>query len=233
MNSGRLTSSTVPTKTRLAANLPKKIATGGTSVRRMPSMARFSRSSRKARFKPIIAAKVNVTHSAPGATATALTAVGSRAKNNTASTSTANVMDDTNAVLVRHSTARSLPAIAIAARSSSAMSGDLAIARGDRLRAPPGHRLHCRQATPDQEPDGRHHAQQLGQLVRGDQQRAAPGPQPGQHLQDLGAGGVVQPGEGFVQQQDIGVVQQGPGDGQPLRHAAAEGAHPLIRSEER
>ncbi len=78
----------------------------------MPSMAPFSRSSKKARLRPTIAANVKVTHRAPGATSNELTAVGSRAKKRIDRTSIANTMADKKAVLVRHSTIASLAMIA-------------------------------------------------------------------------------------------------------------------------
>ena len=80
MNTGRETSSTVPTNTRFPTTLPRKIAVGVAGVSRTPSIARFSRSSTKARLRPSMPAKVNVTQSAPGARSRSPTAVLSRAK---------------------------------------------------------------------------------------------------------------------------------------------------------
>src|SRR5574341_933397 len=230
MNSGRLTSSTVPTNTRLAASLPKNTACADTGASMMPSMARFSRSRRKARLRPIMAAKVKVTHSAPGAMSTAPTAVGSRAKYNTAMTMTANASEDTNAVLVRHSMARSLPAMASAARRALATAGDLAIAGRDGSGVPPRRGLDRPELSLGQDADRGHHTHQLRHLVGGDHQRSAPPAQLAQDREHLVGGGLVQARERLVQQQDLRVREQGARDRQPLRHAAAEGTHSVVRS---
>src|SRR3990172_5519082 len=143
----------------------------------MPSSARFSRSIKKARLRPTIAAKVNVTQSAPGATSTAPTAVGSRAKNNTDSTSTANASDETSAVLVRHSTARSFAAMATMARMVSATDHQLPVALDDRIHGTSVAWFQGPQPPFLEEADGRHHVQQFGELVRRDRQRPTAIPQ--------------------------------------------------------
>src|SRR6266702_1611269 len=84
-----------------------------------PSSAWFSSSSWKARFNARIAAKVKVTHRMLGARSTFETAVGSRPKLNTTSTSTTNTATERMAVRERNSTSRSLAATAQAWRRRS------------------------------------------------------------------------------------------------------------------
>src|SRR5712672_1129357 len=83
-------------------------------------MARFSRSSAKARFSPSRPAKQNVIQRMPGARSTVLTAVGSRAKLKIASTSAVKASEERNAVRLRNSSRRSLDATIHASRSRSA-----------------------------------------------------------------------------------------------------------------
>src|SRR3954452_23071482 len=112
VKSGRVTSSTAPTKARLASSFPKNTASRGIGARSIPSIAPFSRSTVKARFIATIAASANVTQRTLGAIVAEETAVGSRAKLKITRTSAAKTIAVSSAVRLLNSARISLPATA-------------------------------------------------------------------------------------------------------------------------
>src|SRR5437667_9031254 len=116
---GKATHSTTATNIRLATSLPRYRLVRLMGDTSSPSKASFSSSSWNARFRARIAAKVNVTHRMLGARSIVGTAVGSRPKLNTVSTSAVNTTAERIAVRVRNSSSRSLRATTQASFSRS------------------------------------------------------------------------------------------------------------------
>src|SRR3954452_4678056 len=112
VNSGKVTSSTEPTKARLASSLPRNSASRETGANSRPSSAAFSRSMVNARFIASNAASAKVTHKTLGASAVAESAVGSRAKLKTTRTRAAKTSAERRAFRLRSSARTSLPATA-------------------------------------------------------------------------------------------------------------------------
>src|SRR3954453_16326228 len=219
-NSGSVTTSTVPTKARLASSFPAKSASRGTGASSRPSRAAFSCSMVNARLSASIAASANVTQSTLGARSTAASAVGSRAKLKTTSTSAANTTAERIAVRLRSSARTSLPAMTSARRSHSGT--DQLLIAGEKPLQRTGQRFVAGPAAVDHHRDPGGHRPRLGQLM-GDQHDADPLRAPGPELgpQPL-AGRGVQGGERLVQQQHPGAVQQRPRDRGALRQTPAE-----------
>src|SRR5439155_1685887 len=115
----KATHSTTATNIRLATSLPRYRLVRLMGDTSSPSKASFSSPSWNARFRARIAAKLNVTHRMLGARSIVATAVGSRPKLNTVSTSAVNTTADSTAVRVRNSRSRSLRAIVQAWRRVS------------------------------------------------------------------------------------------------------------------
>src|SRR3954454_4479891 len=234
---GSVTASTVPTKARLASSFPAKSASRGTGASSSPSSAAFSCSMVNARLSASIAASANVTHSTLGARSTAASAVGSRAKLNTTSTSAANTTAERIAVRLRSSARTSLPAMTSASLSQSGT--DQHLVAGKEVAERPGQRLVARPSPVHHHGDPRRSLPGFGELV-GDQHNAESLPT---SLVELGpkppAGRGIERGERLVQQQQPGPVQQRPGDRRALRQPPAEppgrlvGARPEPRLVER
>src|SRR5262245_28378729 len=225
-NSGSVTASTVPTKARLASSFPTKSASRGTGASSRPSRAAFSCSMVKARLRASIAASANVTQSTLGAKSTAASAVGSRAKLNTTSTSAANTTAERIAVRLRSSARTSLPAMTSASRSHSGT--DQLLVAGEEPLDRARQRLVAGPAAVHHHRDPGRHLPGLGQLV-GDQHDPEPLFPPGPELRpEPFAGRGVEGGERLVQQEHSGAVQQGPRDRGPLSQPSAEPAGRLV-----
>src|ERR1700694_3346972 len=185
-----------------------------------PSSAWFSSSSWNARLSARIAAKVNVTQRMLGARSTAATAVGSRPKLNTTSTSTTNTAAERIAVRERNSTNRSLRATRHACRnqSATAASDGIAIRRRDLVRAAPGPGREMHEPPRSHEGDVRREFRSLFDVVRDEHRRTALRrllrEQPAECLR----GHSVEPRERLVEQQHARVVDERAGD----RHALYE-----------
>src|SRR2546422_2883679 len=215
-NSGNPTASTSATNTRLASSLPQSrlVRLSGDTSR--PSSAWFSSSSWNARFSASIAAKVNVTHRIVGARSMVATAVGSRPKLNTVSTSAVNTSADTRAVRVRNSSSRSLRATVHACRSRSVIGLPLPLPLPHRatvlvgdLRRPtraPGSEVH-EPATPlECHVGGERDA--LPHVVCRQHDDAAGALEPGEQRAELRRGCQVEPRERLVQQQHPRLVDE-------------------------
>src|SRR5207245_10807827 len=140
------TASTKLTNSSLAISYPQYRLVRDSGQTSSPSSAWFSSSSANARFSASIAANVNVTHRMLGATSIVGTAVGSRPKLNTVSTSAVNTTAERIAVRVRNSSSRSLRATTQASFSRSSTGDPYRLAvRVCHLRAVapgPGSELH-------------------------------------------------------------------------------------------
>src|SRR5437667_7096220 len=234
-NSGRPTASTTATNTRFATSLPQYRPVRLSGDTSSPSSAWFSSSSWKARFKVSIAANVNVTHRMVGARSTVGTAVGSRPKLNTVSTSAVNTTAETSAVRVRNSSTRSLRATAhaCASRSPIGPSRDRPPVRLRDLRgSSPRPRREVHEPAASLERDVGRELDALVHVVRRQHEHAAgcaTTTQLAQERPQLGRRGEIEPGERLVQEQHGRIVDQGLGDRRALRQTPGERPHGLIR----
>src|SRR5256885_1344472 len=213
-NSGSPTASTTATNTRFAISLPQYRPVRLSGDTSNPSSAWFSSSSWKARFRASIAANVNVTQRIVGARSTVATAVGSRPKLNTVSTSAVNTTAETSAVRVRNSSTRSLRATthACASRSRIRPSHNRPAVRLRDLRGPsPAARREVHEPAASLE---RHVGRELDPLVhvvrRQHQHAAGRVAQLAQQHSQLGRRGEIQPRERLVEEQHPGIVGPGP-----------------------
>src|SRR5437867_6919813 len=172
-NSGRPTPSTTATNIRLASSLPRYRLVRLRGDTSSPSNAWFSSSSWKARFSARIAAKLNVTHRMLGARSIVATAVGSRPKLNTVSTSAVNTTAERIAVRVRNSSSRSLRATTQASFSRSSTGDRLAIRLRDLGRRAPGPGAELHEPAAMLERDVGRQLDSFVHVVRGDHHDAA------------------------------------------------------------
>src|SRR5204863_3716644 len=159
-----------------------------------------------------------------GARSTLETAVGSRPKLNTTSTSTTKTAAERIAVRERNSTSRSLEATVQAWRRSL---GDcIAIVLAHLLGTSPGPRSEMREAARAHECDVGRELRTFIDIVGHQDGSPAFGGILAQQLPQLLGSHPVETGEGLVQEQDARVMDQRSRDGGSLYQAARQLAHP-------
>src|SRR5664279_479931 len=186
----------------------------------------------KLRFNSRVPAKANTIHSRPPEISRVVSSLGSKAKLNRSSTTRAKESEALMASLVRNSARKSLAIITSTCRTKAVMPlSSLTVTRVD----PAGIGHHCRRTravkrhlAAVEQRDVRGQFQGLTQLVGGHDDSLAVGQRLAKQALQHGDGAVVERGEGFVEQQHFGPVEEGAGDCQALPHAAREFADQAV-----
>src|ERR1017187_1641219 len=186
----------------------------------------------KLRFNSSVPAKANTIHSRPPEISRVVSSLGSKAKLNRSSTTRAKESEALMASLVRNSARRSLAMITSTCRMKAIMPlSSLTVMRIH----PAGIGRHFRRAravkrhlAAVEQRDVRGQFEGLPQLVGGHDDGLAVGQRLAQQALQHGDGAVVERGEGFVEQQHFGSMEEGAGYGQALPHAAREFADQSI-----
>src|SRR5690349_15115927 len=159
-----------------------------------------------------MAANVNVTHKMLGARSIVATAVGSRPKLNTVSTSAVNTTAEISAVRVRNSSRRSLratvQACARTSRIGTAATHGPPVRLGDLVCAAVAPRRVGHEPTPPLKGDVGGELDALVHVVRGQDHHAAGAAQLTQQGAKLAGGGEVESRERLIEQQDLRIVHQ-------------------------
>src|SRR2546423_2002467 len=191
-----------------------------------PSRAWFSSSIWNARFKARIAANVKVTQRMLGARSIVETAVGSRPKLNTMSTSTTKTTAERIAVRERNSINRSLDATVQASRTP--LSNGIAILLAHLLRPASGARREMDEPAGAHECDVGRELRPFFDVVRNQDGGTTSFHHLAQEPPQSRRRGTIEPGEWLVEQQHLGVMDQRAGDRHSLHETARQGAHRSI-----
>src|ERR1017187_5799166 len=167
----------------------------------------------KLRFNSSVPAKEKTIHSRPPEISRVVSSLGSKAKLNKSSTTRAKESEALMASLVRNSARKSLAIITSTCRTKAVMPlSSLTVTRIH----PAGVGHHFRRAravkrhlAAGEQRDVRGQFQSLPQLVGGHDDGLAVGQRLAQQALQHGNGAVVERGEGFVEQQHFGPVQEG------------------------
>src|SRR5712664_807530 len=155
-----------------------------------------------------------------GARSTLETAVGSRPKLNTTSTSTTKTATERIAVRERNSTSRSLDATAQACRSR--LGDRIAIVLAHLLRTAPGARGKVHEPARAHERDVRGEPRAFLHVVRHENSRTTGCRVPRQQTAQRFGGDAIEPGKRLVEQQHSGVMDQRTRDRDPLHESAGQ-----------
>src|ERR1035438_3955427 len=194
----------------------------------------FSSSRAKLRFNSSVPAKAKTIHNRPPEIWRVVSSLGSKAKLNNSSTTRAKESEALMASLVRNSARRSLAMITSTCRTKAVMPlSSLTVMRIH----PAGIGRHFRRAravkrhlAAVEQRDVRGQFEGLAQLVGGHDDGLAVGQRLAKEALQHGDGAVVERGEGFVEKEHLGAMQEGAGDGEALPHAAREFADQSARA---
>src|SRR3990172_7672870 len=192
-----------------------------------PWMTPFSWSRAKVRLRPRLPAKTMATHKIPGAVTLTSSAPGSKTKLNNTTTTRAKTSIVVSTSLLRNSSSRSLRRMAnICLKTATSLlipqnAQDVIFIRAR------GRDVDCQLAVFQQQNPLRIVERKID-VVAGQQHGHLFGDEPLQQLLEQPGSIDVQAGERLIQQQDVRPVQQGPGQGQSLLHAAGKRADEIV-----